>query len=110
MYVPAGNVIPGNATGWLNVKYVRLSDVKALAPLASAQTSTTNTDAEANLFTMLVLLPTTGYKMPADNSAAVEDARRATVSATSSGDRQRLSPNSRERTNYQRAFFTFTRP
>jgi hypothetical protein len=50
----------------LNVKYVLLSDVNALAPLASAQTSTTNTDAEVNLFTMLVLLATMGYKMPAD--------------------------------------------
>jgi hypothetical protein len=50
------------------VKYVLLSDVNALAPLASAQTSTTNTDAEVNLFTMLVLLPVIGFKMPADQA------------------------------------------
>jgi hypothetical protein len=56
MYVPAGSVTPGRATGWLKVKYVRLSDVKALAPLA-APTSTTNTEAVMSLFNMLVLLP-----------------------------------------------------
>ena len=56
MYVPAGSVTPGRATGWLNVKYVRLSEyVNALAPLA-APTSTTNTEVEISLFNMLVLL------------------------------------------------------
>jgi hypothetical protein len=38
------------------VKYVRLSDVNALAPLADP-TSTTNTEAVMSLFNMLVLLP-----------------------------------------------------
>jgi hypothetical protein len=56
MYVPAGSVTPGRATGWLNVKYVRLSDVNALAPLAAPKTSTTNTEVEMSLFNMLVLL------------------------------------------------------
>jgi hypothetical protein len=66
MYVPAGSVTPGRATGWLNVKYVRLSDVfvNALAPLA-APTSTTNTEVVISLFNMLVLLPTIKGKMPA---------------------------------------------
>jgi hypothetical protein len=54
MYVPAGRVTPGSATDWLNVKYVRLSNVNASAPLAMRWTSTTNTAAETNLFTMLV--------------------------------------------------------
>jgi hypothetical protein len=55
MYVPAGSVTPGSATGVLNVNNVRLSDVIALAPLAVQKTSTTNTEAEViNLF-MLVL-------------------------------------------------------
>src|SRR5215510_4168658 len=58
IYVPAGRVIPGSATGRLNVKYVRLSDVNALAPLASAQTSTANTAADTYLLTILGLLPT----------------------------------------------------
>src|SRR5688572_7624671 len=54
MYVPAGSVTPGSVTDSLNVKYVRLSYVKALAPLAITWTSTTNTEAENNLFNMLV--------------------------------------------------------
>jgi hypothetical protein len=54
MYVPAGSVTPGSATDWLNVKYVRLSNVSASAPLAMRWTSTTNTEAENNLFNMLV--------------------------------------------------------
>jgi hypothetical protein len=66
MYVPAGSVTPGRCTDWLNVKYVRLSDVfvNALAPLA-APTSTTNTEAVKILFNMLVLLLSIGGKMPA---------------------------------------------
>jgi len=66
MYVPAGSVTPGRATGWLNVKYVRLSDVfvNALAPLA-APTSTTNTEVVMSLFNMLVLLFVMNGKMPA---------------------------------------------
>src|SRR6187402_1083417 len=56
MYVPAGSVTPGSATGWLNVKYVRLSDVNALAPLA-APTSTTNTEVVISLFNMLASCP-----------------------------------------------------
>jgi hypothetical protein len=56
MYVPAGRVTPGSATDWLNVKYVRLSDVNASAPLAITWTSTTNTEAVNILFNMLVLL------------------------------------------------------
>jgi acid phosphatase family membrane protein YuiD len=59
----------------LNVKYVRLSCVIALAPLAIAKTSTTNTEAEANLFNMLVLLHALGIRMRAGTSAAVEGVR-----------------------------------
>jgi hypothetical protein len=58
MYVPAGRVTPGSATDWLNVKYVRLSDVIASAPLA-IWTSTTNTEADINLFNMLAFLLST---------------------------------------------------
>src|SRR5215510_10036652 len=86
MYVPAGKVMPGSATGWLNVKYVRLSDVKALAPLAAAKTSTTNTEAEANLLTMLVLLAPRGFKMPAETSTAVEAAPSEPFTGTGSAD------------------------
>jgi hypothetical protein len=64
MYVPAGSVTPGRATGWLNVKYVRLSDVNALAPLA-APTSTTNTEVAMSLFNMLASMLYGNGKMPA---------------------------------------------